>query len=85
MNRTQQVRLTASALALGLITGCASTPAPAPEPEQPTPTRLQKASYVETACQSASAFALISGIGLPGYLVVSSFANRACSAVGAGQ
>ena len=85
MQNHPQVRLAAGAVALvlGVLSGCASTPTPAPEPEQPTQPRMQRAGYAETACQSGAAFGLISAIGLPGYMVVSSFANRACSAMAA--
>ena len=63
-----------------MLQGCASAPKPAPESDQDRP-RTQQASYAEPACQSLAAYSLIAGLGLPGYLIVSGFANRACSGV----
>lgn len=63
-------------LCVVLLQGCASVQ---PEPEERP--RTMKASYAEPICGSVAAFGLISAIGLPGYLIASGFANRACSEV----
>lgn len=63
------------ALLVLALSGCATQPVPEDDP------KLQRADYTESACQSGAAFVLISAIGLPGYLVASGFANRACAGV----
>lgn len=64
-----------------LLQGCATTPQSEPEGQQQDKPRTMQASYAEPACQSVAAFGLISALGLPGYLIASGFANRACSGV----
>jgi hypothetical protein len=64
-------------LCVFLLQGCATPQAPQEAPQEARPRTLQ-ASYSEPVCQSVAAFGLISAIGLPGYLIASGFANRAC-------
>lgn len=64
-----------------LLQGCASAPQTPDTPDAQDRPRTMQASYAEPACQSMAAFGLISGLGLPAYLIVSGFANRACSGV----
>lgn len=68
-------------LVVMLLQGCASAPQPAPDADQADRPRTQQASFAEPACGAVAAFGLISAVGLPLYMVVSGFANRACSGV----
>lgn len=61
------------ALIVLALSGCATQPVPDDNP------KLQRADYTEPACGAVAAFGLISVIGLPGYLMASGFANRACA------
>ena len=72
-------RLLGAGVVVAMLAGCMSAPrATEPEEQAPGP-RTMKAGYAEPACQAIASFSLISAVGLPMYLVVSGFANRACS------